>query len=66
MLKKVGRDDDLDRSMLHYVYGSSKSALGSGFKCTEGKIRNQLMIAEIFLGTCIIISGATLKSDGMT
>lgn len=63
MLKKAGRDDELDMVMLHYRNGVSKSALARGLRCSEGKIRNKLMIAETFIDACIIMSGATLESD---
>ena len=64
MLKKAGRDDELDMVMLHYLYGTSKSSIARGMRCSEGKIRNQLMIAETFIDACIIMSGAVLESDG--
>ena len=66
MLKKAGRDVELDMVMLHYMNGVSKSAIARGMRCSEGKIRNQLMIAETFIDACIIMSGATLESDELS
>lgn len=66
MLKKAGRADELDMVMLHYMYDVSKSALARWEKCSEGKIRSRLMIAETFIDACIIMSGATLEMDEWT
>ncbi|WP_312743953.1 antiterminator Q family protein [Cedecea neteri] len=66
MLKKAGRADELDMVMLHYMYDVSKSTLARWEKCSEGKIRSRLMIAETFIDACIIMSGATLEMDEWT
>lgn len=63
MLKKAGRADELDMVMLHYMFDVSKSTLARWEKCSEGKIRSRLMIAETFIDACIIMSGAKLEMD---
>lgn len=63
MLKKAGRADELELVMLHYRYDISKSSLARWKKCSEGKVRSQLMIAETFIDACIIMSGAVLEMD---
>lgn len=63
MLKKAGRADELSLVMLHYKHDVSKSTLARWNKCSEGKVRSQLMIAETFVDACIIMSGAMLEMD---
>ncbi|WP_158782713.1 antiterminator Q family protein [Pantoea sp. BAV 3049] len=62
-LNKVGRMDEVELIMLHYMWNVSKSAIARKKKCSEGKIRNQLMIAETFIDACIIMSDAELEMD---
>ncbi|EEW43920.1 hypothetical protein HMPREF0484_0016 [Klebsiella pneumoniae subsp. rhinoscleromatis ATCC 13884] len=66
MLGKTGRHDELKLIMLHYMYDVSKSTISRWEKCSEGKIRQKLMIAETFIDACIIMSGATLEMDDWT
>lgn len=66
MLGKAGRHDELKLVMLHYMYDVSKSTISRWEKCSEGKIRQKLMIAETFIDACIIMSGATLEMDDWT
>ena len=63
MLGKTGRHDELKLIMLQYMYDVSKSTISRWEKCSEGKIRQKLMIAETFIDACIIMSGATLEMD---
>lgn len=63
MLKKAGRADELNMIMLHYKHDVSKSTLARWNKCSEGKIRNRMMIAETFIDACIIMTGAKLEMD---
>ncbi len=62
-LNKVGRSEEVELIMLHYLYNVSKSAIARKNKCSEGKIRNQLMIAETFIDACIVMSDAELEMD---
>ena len=62
-LNKVGRSEEVELIMLHYFYNVSKSAIARKKKCSEGKIRNQLMIAETFIDACIVMSDAELEMD---
>ncbi|QUT14559.1 antiterminator Q family protein [Rahnella inusitata] len=66
MLRKAGRQDELDLVMLHYMYDVSKSTIARWKKCSEGKIRNQLMIAETFVDACIMMTGVRLEMDDWT
>lgn len=63
MLGKAGRKDELDLVKLHYIFKVSKSTIARHAKCSEGKIRNRLMIAETFIDACIIMTGAKLEMD---
>lgn len=63
MLKRAGREDELNLIMLHYMYNVSKSTIARWEKCSEGKIRNRLMIAETFIDACIIMTGTRLEMD---
>lgn len=62
-LNKAGRSEEIELIMLHYFYNVSKSAIARKKRCSEGKIRNQLMIAETFIDACIIMSDAELEMD---
>ena len=66
MLRRAGREDELNLVMLHYMYNVSKSTISRWEKCSEGKIRNRLMIAETFIDACIIMTGARLEMDDWT
>ncbi|EPT3111746.1 antiterminator Q family protein [Klebsiella grimontii] len=66
MLRRAGREDELNLVMLHYMYNVSKSTIARWEKCSEGKIRNRLMIAETFIDACIIMTGARLEMDDWT
>lgn len=66
MLKKTGRNDELELVMLHYMFDVSKSTIARWNKCSEGKVRQQLMIAETFIDACIIMTGAQLEIDNWT
>ncbi|WLS77234.1 antiterminator Q family protein [Erwinia pyri] len=63
MLAKANRQDELDLVMLHYMYDVSKSTIARWNKCSEGKIRQRLMIAETFIDACILMTGAELEMD---
>ncbi|TDB57220.1 antiterminator Q family protein [Photorhabdus khanii] len=65
-LKKVGRDDEYKLIKKHYKEGLSKSAIARKEKCSEGKIRQKLMIAETFIDACLIMSDAKLEMDEWT
>ncbi|WP_391528503.1 antiterminator Q family protein [Photorhabdus akhurstii] len=65
-LKKVGRDDEYELIEKHYKDGLSKSAIARKEKCSEGKIRQKLMIAETFIDACLIMSDARLEMDEWT
>ncbi|WP_145517379.1 antiterminator Q family protein [Yersinia mollaretii] len=62
-LKKAGRGEEFDLIVLHYKRGISKSAIARKHKCSEGKIRLKLMLAETFVDACLIMAGAELEMD---
>lgn len=66
MLSKANRQDELELVMLHYIYDVSKSTIARWNKCSEGKIRQQLMIAETFIDACIMMTGSELEMDSCT
>lgn len=66
MLKKNGRSDELELIMLHYMCGVSKSTIARWRKCSEGNIRQKLMIAETFVDACILMTGSRLEMDDWT
>lgn len=65
-LKKAGRREEYDLIEQHYKKGISKSAIARRHKCSEGKIRLKLMLAETFVDACLIMSGAKLEMDEWT
>ncbi|WP_423246532.1 antiterminator Q family protein [Proteus mirabilis] len=65
-LIKVGRKDEYDLIEKHYIKNISKSAIARDMKCSEGKIRQKLMIAETFIDACLIMTGAVLEMDEWT
>jgi hypothetical protein len=66
MLGKVNRSDEMEIIGLHYMHGISKSCIARWRKCSEGKIRQEIMIAETFIDACIIMTGARLEMDDWT
>ncbi|WP_413734360.1 antiterminator Q family protein [Sodalis sp. RH21] len=66
MLGKVNRVDEMELIGLHYMYNASKSCIARWRKCSEGKIRQEIMIAETFIDACIIMTGAHLEMDEWT
>lgn len=65
-LIKVGRKDEYDLIEKHYIKNISKSAIARDMKCSEGKIRQKLMIAETFIDACLIMTGVVLEMDEWT
>lgn len=63
MLSKANRQDELELVILHYIYDVSKSTIARWNKCSEGKVRQKLMIAETFIYACIMMTGAELEMD---
>lgn len=65
-LQKVRDEEELGVVMLHYMYGVSKSAIARRWKCSEGRVRQKLMMAESFIEGCLSMTGATLEMDAWT
>ncbi|HHQ6566677.1 TPA: antiterminator Q family protein [Serratia fonticola] len=51
-LKVMRRPDELQLLILHYVYGMSKRSIGRMRKTSEGRIRQEIMLAESFVDGC--------------
>ncbi|MBI6550146.1 antiterminator Q family protein [Xenorhabdus lircayensis] len=62
-LIKVGRKDEFELIELHYIHDISKSEIARQKKCSEGKIRQKLMVAETFIEACLIMTEVTLEMD---
>ncbi|MBC8947300.1 antiterminator Q family protein [Xenorhabdus indica] len=65
-LIKSGRTDEFELIELHYIHDISKSDIARKKKCSEGKIRQNLMVAETFVEACLIMAGVTLEMDAWT
>lgn len=62
-LQAVRQPDELELILRYYVYGQSKSAIARGWKCSEGKIRQQMQIAESFIEGCLVSQNTRLEMD---
>ncbi len=62
-LKEVRRPDELDMIMLHYVYHMSKRAIGRHWRISEGRVRQEMQVAETFVDACLYMAGVTLEMD---
>lgn len=65
-LIKADKKDEYDLIEKHYIKDISKLAIAREMKCSEGKIRQKLMIAETFIDACLIMAGAVLEMDEWT
>jgi hypothetical protein len=65
-LIKSGRIDEFELIELHYIHDISKSDIARKKKCSEGKIRQNLMVAETFIEACLIMADVTLEMDAWT
>ncbi|HHQ4313679.1 TPA: antiterminator Q family protein [Serratia fonticola] len=65
-LKVMRRPDELQLLILHYVYGMSKRSIGRMRKTSEGRIRQEIMLAESFVDGCLAIAGVVLEMDPYT
>lgn len=65
-LVRVGRKDEYELIEKHYIHNRSKSEIARQMKCSEGKVRQKLMIAETFIDACLIMAGITLEMDAWT
>lgn len=52
-LQAIRQPEELELILRHYVYGESKSAIARGWKCSEGRVRQQMQIAEGFIDGCL-------------
>ncbi|WP_447879265.1 antiterminator Q family protein [Serratia fonticola] len=60
------RPDELQLLILHYVYGMSKRSIGRMRKTSEGRVRQEIMLAESFVDGCLAIAGVVLEMDPYT
>ncbi|MDE9533083.1 antiterminator Q family protein, partial [Xenorhabdus bovienii] len=63
---KSGRTDEFELIELHYIHDISKSEIARKKKCSEGKIRQNLMVAETFVEACLVMAEVTLEMDAWT
>lgn len=62
-LKKLRDEREFTVIVAHYILGISKSSIARKWKCSEGKVRQILMVAEGFIEGCLAMTGATLEMD---
>ncbi|TKI02013.1 antiterminator Q family protein [Martelella alba] len=63
VLKKVRRPDELNMVVLHYVYCMSKRSIGRHYKISEGRVRQEMQVAEAFVDACLYMAEVTLEMD---
>ncbi|MDR4897921.1 antiterminator Q family protein [Yersinia kristensenii] len=51
---------------LHYICGVSKRQIAKRYKVSEGRIRQQMQVAEGFVDGCLAMTGAVLEMDPYT
>lgn len=64
---RVCPEQTMETLLLHYVSGYSKSALARRRKCSEGRIRQEMQVAEGFIeGGLSLIGGILMMTDVTT
>lgn len=51
---------------LHYIFGVSKRQIAKRYKVSEGRVRQQMQVAEGFIDGCLAMTGAVLEMDPYT
>lgn len=51
---------------LHYICGVSKRQIAKRYKVSEGRVRQQMQVAEGFIDGCLAMTGAVLEMDSYT
>lgn len=51
---------------LHYIFGVSKRQIAKRYKVSEGRVRQQMQVAEGFIDGCLAMTGAVLEMDSYT
>ncbi|EKN3986070.1 TPA: antitermination protein Q [Yersinia enterocolitica] len=51
---------------LHYILGVSKRQIAKRYKVSEGRVRQQMQVAEGFVDGCLAMTGAVLEMDPYT
>lgn len=46
---------------LHYIFGVSKRQIAKRYKVSEGRVRQQMQVAEGFVDGCLAMTGAVLE-----
>jgi len=62
-LQRVHDEQEIGVIMLHYFYNVSKSEIARRWRCSEGHVRQKLLLAESFIEGCLAITGAKLEMD---
>lgn len=51
---------------LHYIRGVSKRQIAKRYKVSEGRVRQQMQVAEGFVDGCLAMTGSVLEMDSYT
>ncbi len=62
-LKRIRKEDELELIVAHYIYGLSKRSIAKSWKVSEGRIRQQLQVAEGFVEGCLAMLNVPLEMD---
>lgn len=62
-LQAIRQPEELELILRFYVYGQSKSAIARGWKCSEGRVRQQMQVAESFIEGCLASQAIRLEMD---
>ena len=62
-LQAIRQPEELELILRYYVYGQSKSAIARGWKCSEGRVRQQMQVAESFIEGCLVSQNIRLEMD---
>ncbi|OAT22573.1 antiterminator Q family protein [Proteus myxofaciens] len=62
-LKRTRKEDELELIVAHYIYGVSKRRIAKSWKVSEGRIRQQMQVAEGFIEGCLAMLNVPLEMD---
>ncbi|TBM14745.1 antitermination protein Q [Hafnia paralvei] len=63
-LKNIGKHEELQLIIMHYVYRESKRRIARYIGVSESRVRQEMQVAESFIEGCLIASGGVLYMDG--
>lgn len=62
-LKRTRKEDELELIVAHYICGVSKRRIAKSWKVSEGRIRQQMQVAEGFIEGCLAMLNVPLDMD---